>query len=240
MKIYSWNTQKISINDNGKIKTISPFFLVSDDKAYLFENDNYTDLGNLFNIDELKSVASHIEMVVNDIKDITAEKTENLVNISDKVENSIKQLETIEIRLKEIETLKTEYLNMISKAEEFKNSIQQAAEKYLEKLLLFQENTDIKIKNAEFSFNKAKVNITDLMEQAENKVAAKYMNIRLNMDNMYNKYINAVTNKTNECKKYAEISKKWACSPVNIPVENGSYSALHYAALLNNKGAVNG
>lgn len=43
MKLYSWNTQKISINDNGKIKTISPFFLVSDDKAHLFENSSYTD-----------------------------------------------------------------------------------------------------------------------------------------------------------------------------------------------------
>lgn len=239
MKLYSWNTQKISINDNGKIKTISPFFLVSDDKAYLFENSSYTDLGSIFNIDELKAVSSNIEMVTSDIKDIVAEKTDNLINMQESIENALNQLSEIQKSLQEIENLKSEYIKIIQKAEEYKKSIQEETEKYLNQLSLFQKNTDTKIKEAEYSFNKAQVNISDLMEQAENKVAAKYMAVRLNMDNIYNKYINAVSSKTDECRKYAEISKKWACSPVNIPVENGSYSALHYAALINSKGAAN-
>lgn len=239
MKLYSWNTQKISINDNGKIKTISPFFLVSDDKAYLFENSSYTDLGSIFNIEELKAVSSNIEMVTSDIKDIVAEKTDNLVNMQETIENALNQLSEIQKNIQEIENLKAEYIKIINQAEEYKKFIQEETEKYMNQLSLFQENTDTKIKEAEFSFNKAKVNISDLMEQAENKVAAKYMAVRLNMDNIYNKYINAVSAKTDECRKYAEISKKWACSPVNVPVENGSYSALHYAALINNKGAAN-
>lgn len=77
------------------------------------------------------------------------------------------------------------------------------------------------------------------MEQVENKVGAKYMAVRLNMDNIYNKYINAVSSKTDECKKYADLSKKWACSPLNIPVENGLYSALHYAKISSSKGYLN-
>ena len=239
MKLYSWNTQKISINDNGKIKTISPFFLVSDDKAYLFENSSYTDLGSIFNIDELKAVSSNIEMVTSDIKDIVAEKTDNLINMQESIENALNQLSEIQKSLQEIENLKSEYIKIIQKAEEYKKSIQEETEKYLNQLSLFQKNTDTKIKEAEHSFNKARVNISDIMEQAENKVVAKYMAVRLNMDNIYNKYINAVSSKTDECRKYAEISKKWACSPVNIPVENGSYSALHYAALINSKGAAN-
>lgn len=239
MKLYSWNTQKISINDNGKIKTISPFFLVSDDKAYLFENSSYTDLGSIFNIDELKAVSSNIEMVTSDIKDIVAEKTDNLINMQESIENALNQLSEIQKSLQEIENLKSEYIKIIQKAEEYKKSIQEETEKYLNQLSLFQKNTDTKIKEAEYSFNKARVNISDIMEQAENKVVAKYMAVRLNMDNIYNKYINAVSSKTDECRKYAEISKKWACSPVNIPVENGSYSALHYAALINSKGAAN-
>lgn len=239
MKLYSWNTQKISINDNGKIKTISPFFLVSDDKAHLFENSSYTDLGAVFNIDELKAVASNIEMVTNDIKDIVAEKTNNLINLQETVENSINQLEAVQKTIHEIENLKKEYTEIISQAEEYKNTIQKETEKYMEALTAFQKDTDTKIKEAEFAFNKTKVSISDLMEQAENKVASKYMAVRLNMDNIYNKYINAVSAKTDECKKYAEISKKWACAPVNVPVENGSYSALHYAALIKTKGAAN-
>ncbi len=239
MKLYSWNTQKISINDNGKIKTISPFFLVSDDKAHLFENNSYTDLGSVFNIDELKALSSNIEMVTNDIKDIVAEKTNNLINMQETIENTLNQLTAVQNTIQEIENLKNEYVNIINQAEEYKKYIQEETEKYMEMLSLFQKDTDTKIKEAEFSFNKARVNISDLMEQAENKVAAKYIAVRLNMDNIYNKYINAISNKTNESKKYAEISKKWACSPVNVPVENGSYSALHYAALIKNQGAVN-
>lgn len=239
MKLYSWNTQKISINDNGKIKTISPFFLVSDDKAHLFDSSSYTDLGAVFNIDELKIISSNIEMVTNDIKDIIAEKTDNLINMQETIENSLNQLAAVQNTMQEIENLKNEYVKIINKAEEYKKSIQKETEKYMEQLSLFQNDTDNKIKEAEYSFNKAQVNISDLMEQAENKVAAKYMAVRLNMDNIYNKYINAVSAKTDESKKYAEISKKWACSPVNVPVENGSYSALHYAALINSKGATN-
>lgn len=240
MKIYSWNTQKISINDNGKIKTISPFFLVSDDKAHLFENSSYTDLGTVFNIDELKAVASNIEMVTSDIKDIVAEKTNNLISMQETVENAVKQLTEVEKSIQEIENLKNEYVKIINQAEEYKKSIQEETEKYMETLSAFQKDTDSKIKEAEFSFNKAQVNISDLMEQAENKVAAKYMAVRLNMDNIYNKYINAVSNKTDECRKYAEISKKWACAPLNVPVENGCYSALHYASVIKNQVAANG
>lgn len=240
MKLYSWNTQKISINDNGKIKTISPFFLVSDDKAYLFENNSYTDLGAVFNIDELKAVSANVEMVTNDIKDIVAEKTNNLVNMQETIENSLNQLKTVKETMQEIEKLKDEYIQIINQAVNIRNSIKDEADEYMKILSQFQKDTDTKIKEAEFSFNKARVNISDLMEQAENKVAAKYMAVRLNMDNIYNKYINAVSSKTDDCRKYAEISKKWACSPLNVPVENGSYSALHYAATIKNQGTANG
>lgn len=239
MKLYSWNTQKISINDKGKIKTISPFFLVSDDKAHLFENSSYTDLGTIFNIEELKAISLNIESVTNDIKDVVTEKTNNLINMQETLENAVNQLKTVEKSIQEIEQLKNEYIKIINQAEAYKNSIQEETEKYMEKLTAFQKNNDKKIKDTEFAFNKTKVNISDIMEQAENKVAAKYMAVRLNMDNIYNKYINAVSAKTDECKKYAEASKKWACAPVNMPVENGSYSAFHYASLIKSKVAAN-
>ena len=112
--------------------------------------------------------------------------------------------------------------------------------KYAEQLSEFQKSTDEKIKLAETAFNKAQVSISDLMDQAENKVAAKYMAVRLNMENIYNKYTNAAANYTDKCRQYAEISKKWASNPVNSPVENGEYSARHYAALAKNKETVNG
>lgn len=235
MKLYSWNTQKISVNDNGKIKTIAPFFLISDDKAHLFENSNYTDLGNIFNVEELKSISSNIEMVTGDIKDIVSEKTEQLQNAENLLNNASNMVETLKKEIKEIQNLKTEYLEIIHKAREYYNTVKNGTEENMAKLTSFQKNTDEKIKEAEFAFNKANTNISDLMEQAENKTAAKYLALNLKMDSIYNKYINTVINKTDECKKYAEISKKWACNPLNLPVENGKYSALHYSLTYKNK-----
>ena len=135
-------------------------------------------------------------MITNDIKDIVAEKTNNFINMQEAVENAVNQLAAVEKSIQEIENLKNEYIKIINQAEEYKNSIKQETEKYIATLTAFQQDTDTKIKEAKFSFNKAQVNISDLMEQAENKVAAKYMAVRLNMDDIYNQYITAVSAKT--------------------------------------------
>ena len=240
MKIYSWNTQKISINDNGQIKTIAPFFLVSDDKAALFENNNFTEIGSFFNIDEIKQISSDITAVSENINNTINEKTANLLLLQEKVENTFNKIENMIKELDELKSIKDTFLEINKKAEENYNNIKQETAKYIEQLSEFQNNTDEKIKSAETAFNKAKVDISDLMEQAENKVAAKYMAVRLNMENIYNKYINAAANHTDKCRQYAETSKKWATNPVNSPVENGEYSARHYAALAKNKEIVNG
>ncbi len=236
MKLYSWNKQTISINDNGKIKAIAPFFLVSDDKAHLFNSNNYTDLGNIFNIEELKNISSSIEMVTDNIKNKIEEKECHLTNMQKKLDNSLDRLEEMQNKIDELESIKNEYIKIINKADEYLKTVQEETDKYMDKLSLFQKQTDEKIKQANFAFNKANVQISDLIDQAENKTAAKYMTVRLNMDNIYNKYVNAISNKADECRKYAEISKKWATNPINMPVENNEYSAYHYATIIKNKG----
>ena len=40
--------------------------------------------------------------------------------------------------------------------------------------------------------------------------------------------------------KYADICKKWASNPLNIPVEKNLYSARHYALLRSKKEVKNG
>lgn len=237
--MYSWNTQKISINDNGKIKTISPFFLVSDDKAHLFDNGSYTNLGSIFNVEELKAISENIEAVTGDIRDVIASKTEQLINMQEQLDSVLNKLSIMDDKMEELENIKNKYLEMLDKSNEYYNKVSVEMEEYIDKYNIFQKSIDEKIKEAEFSYNKAKVNISDLMEQAENKTAAKYTAFRLKMDNIYNKYINEVINRENECKKYAQTSKKWASNPINLPVEDGKYSARHYALLNKNQGVAN-
>lgn len=240
MKIYSWNSQQISINDNGQIKNISPFFLVSDDKAYLFYSDNYTDLGDIFNIEEIKNISLNIQKLVNNIKNEMVEKINHISQVENKLDNALNEINNLMIDLKQIKAIKIKQEEIKNNIDEKYNMIQTEINKHIEKIENFQKITDEKIKEANFAFNKASVNISDLIDQAENKTVAKYMATRINMDNIYNKYINQIVNKMSECKKYAEISKKWACNPINMPVENTDYSAKHYAVIVKNQAVQNG
>ena len=117
MKIYSWNTQKISINDNGQIKTIAPFFLVSDDKAALFENNNFTEIGSFFNIDEIKQISSDITAVSENINNTIDEKTANLLLLQEKVENTYNKIENMIKELDELKSIKDTFLEINNKAE---------------------------------------------------------------------------------------------------------------------------
>ena len=83
MKIVSWNTQKISINDNGKIKTLSPFFLVSDEYMHLFNSNNFTEVGNIFNIEEMQNISSNMQMIMGDLKDEIINKTQDLFSMQE-------------------------------------------------------------------------------------------------------------------------------------------------------------
>ena len=80
--------------------------------------------------------------------------------------------------------------NIFEKLKEYENKID-------EKEKNIQEN----IKNIEKNISTLSIKTSDMLEQAENKMASKYFNMRLSLE------------------------------PINIPVENNLYSARHYALL---------
>ena len=102
MKIYSWNSQKISINDNGKIKTISPFFMVDENKSHLFQNSNFTEIANIFNIEEMQNISSNMQMIMGDLKDEIINKTQDLFSMQEKLEETILKIKQIDEKIKEI------------------------------------------------------------------------------------------------------------------------------------------
>ena len=102
-----------------------------------------------------------------------------------------------------------------------------------------EQNIQENIKNIEKNINTLSVKTSDILEQAENKMASKYFNMRLSLEKIYEKYMAEIKNNAQICQKYAENSKKWATNPINIPVESNLYSARHYA-LLRKKEVKNG
>ena len=235
MKIYSWNSQKISINDNGKIKTISPFFMVDENKSHLFQNSNFTEIANIFNIEEMQNISSNMQMIMGDLKDEIINKTQNLFSMQEKLEETILKINQIDEKIKAINEVKEKYDKTLENMENIFENLKEYENKIDEKEKNIQEN----IKNIEKNINTLSVKTSDILEQAENKMASKYFNMRLSLEKIYEKYIEEIKNNAQICQKYAENSKKWATNPINIPVENNLYSARHYA-LLRKKEVKNG
>lgn len=235
MKIYSWNSQKISINDNGKIKTLSPFFMVDENKSHLFQNSNFTEIANIFNIEEMQNISSNMQMIMGDLKDEIINKTQDLFSIQEKLEETILKINQIDEKIKEINEVKEKYDKTLENMENIFENLKEYETKIDEKEQNIQEN----IKNIEKNINTLSVKTSDMLEQAENKMASKYFNMRLSLEKIYEKYIAEIKNNAQICQKYAENSKKWATNPINIPVENNLYSARHYA-LLRKKEVKNG
>lgn len=235
MRIYSWNSQKISINDNGKIKTISPFFMVDENKSHLFQNSNFTEIANIFNIEEMQNISSNMQMIMGDLKDEIINKTQDLSSMQEKLEETILKINQIDEKIKEINEVKEKYDKTLEKMENIFENLKEYETKIDEKEKNIQEN----IKNIEKNINTLSVKTSDILEQAENKMASKYFNMRLSLEKIYEKYIAEIKNNAEICQKYAENSKKWATNPINIPVESNLYSARHYA-LLRKKEVKNG
>ena len=235
MKIYSWNSQKISINDNGKIKTISPFFMVDENKSHLFQNSNFTEIANIFNIEEMQNISSNMQMIMGDLKDEIINKTQDLFSMQEKLEETILKINQIDEKIKEINEVKEKYDKTLKNMENIFENLKEYETKIDEKEKNIQEN----IKNIEKNINTLSVKTSDILEQAENKMASKYFNMRLSLEKIYEKYMAEIKNNAQICQKYAENSKKWATNPINIPVENNLYSARHYA-LLRKKEVKNG
>ena len=235
MKIYSWNSQKISINDNGKIKTISPFFMVDENKSHLFQNSNFTEIANIFNIEEMQNISSNMQMIMGDLKDEIINKTQDLFSMQEKLEETILKINQIDEKIKAINEVKEKYDKTLENMENIFEKLKEYENKIDEKEKNIQEN----IKNIEKNINTLSVKTSDILEQAENKMASKYFNMRLSLEKIYEKYMAEIKNNAQICQKYAENSKKWATNPINIPVENNLYSARHYA-LLRKKEVKNG
>lgn len=235
MKIYSWNSQKISINDNGKIKTISPFFMVDENKSHLFQNSNFTEIANIFNIEEMQNISSNMQMIMGDLKDEIINKTQDLFFMQEKLEETILKINQIDEKIKAINEVKEKYDKTLENMENIFENLKEYETKIDEKEQNIQEN----IKNIEKNINTLSVKTSDILEQAENKMASKYFNMRLSLEKIYEKYMAEIKNNAQICQKYAENSKKWATNPINIPVENNLYSARHYA-LLRKKEVKNG
>ena len=76
------------------------------------------------------------------------------------------------------------------------------------------------------------------MTEAVSRIEDTEMRASGKINDMKNEAEQTIAASKSECSASAEKAKRWASNPEGVPVEDGLYSAYHYAKLaeFNNKG----
>lgn len=228
MKIVT-NKKDVSISINKKVKKYNPFIIIDDEDLQTFLNAGYTEVSELINLAELKDISNNISKKI------------------DTFNNSIASIEETQQELKQqVETIN----NNIDVINNYKESINQLLEYIENKATLINEiytkvyNINL---NADKEINTFKSNIDKVIEEETgimnnklsdmlnnaNTIINNYDEINKNIDNniknIKNELSEIISQAKDDINTSVEKCKAWANNPVNIPVEDGLYSAKHYS-----------
>lgn len=230
MKVYISKNSVLKIASSKGVKVFHPFYIVNDeDIEDMSKLNGLEDIGTLFDLQQLNSMSQEINNKIdkfneniNTIKQAET-KTKTLL---DEASGNIHRLnkvaevldytqacidDTIERLITVTEIVEEIDLNGTEEAETFKSVINKESDRILNNLHTisksFKEEITYKLKEMEAFYNTVNLTLDKKIKDFETKVE-RY---------------------DTEMKKMLELSKKWACNPANIPVEDGLFSAKHYA-----------
>lgn len=229
MKLYVLDKHKISFMNNGSVHSYKPFILVSDEDCSMFEKSGYTLIDTIFDVDELRLIAEKIENISKDIDNKLSKSMSEYERLNTEIKSFCDYADNLKTNLSSLDNVK-EYADNFWHNMENKSSLIEEKFKELEKQLYdINENFNefIEIKKAEIN------NFLMLIENAEKDVSERintqYYLMKKEMNDIYNSFHNEADELLKEMRELSDLSRKWAVNPVNVPVEQGKYSARHYA-----------
>lgn len=230
MKLLYCN-EKIKFNLGQKNTEYEKIILCSDEDAPFLINAGYKEVSSMYDVEALKTISDEVNKnissfneKVSSLESLSSSLNETKTNLDDK-------LVTYDNKLNELNDLINSFNDKYSNIETIYN-----------KVISF--NTDFTLKVEEFnnkiiSISKEKIDDADatisLLNNEINKTIQEYVETKDSFTKEIKTLIEQSENNVELSKEYAETSKKWACNPVNVPVENGLYSSLHYSSIQNNK-----
>lgn len=225
-----YTNNKINIMSDNKLKEYNSFILCDDEELELLKQAGFNEVSEIYNIEEMNIISKSIDEKIDYVKNVSSEMNDTISVLN----NKISELENSNLNLSVlVEEYSAKFIDIQNKVEEINrvyNSIVSISEILANKLNNFDEvlleKTNEKIEDFEYSIEKTKNN-------AEYQLS-RYNEYETRLQNILNTAKDYLKELLQETSKYSELSKKWACNPVNIIVEDNLYSSKHYAEISKN------
>lgn len=226
-----YTNNKISVMSDNKLKEFDTFILCDDDNEIeLLKQAGCSEVSEIYNIEEMNIISKSIDEKVDYVKT----KSLTIDNIITTLNTKISELENSNLNLSVlVEEYSSKFIDIQTKLEKINqiySSIVSISETLSNKLENFDdvlmEKTNEKIEEFENSIEKTKDN-------AEYQLS-RYNEYETRLQNILNAGKDFLKELSTESMHYAEMSKKWACNPVNILVDDKNYSSRHYAEINKN------
>lgn len=233
MKLYVLDKHKVSLMNNGKVISYQPFIMVNDEDSSLFEKAGYTLADTIFDVTELREISSKIESISKGIEDKLQLNYSELESLKTDIKSFCDYGDKLKNNLLQIESIK-EY------AEDFHQNIEDNKIEIAERFKELENRLSIKESdfNKEYDLKTADLNnLLSLIEKGEIEISerlkAQYDLMTRKMVDFYSVFKDEAEKFLEEMRVLTDLSRKWAVNPVNVPVEQGKYSARHYALKMN-------
>lgn len=232
MKAFISKTNKLSISVNSGIKDFYPIYLVPDDMAGVISNlPEVEDIGKLFDIDTIKNISSEIDAdlqyvqlmrdAVISIRDNMLKQMNDLAIMQDRILSMINnvnsQQKDIDSRLMETAEISKEVMKVKLNGEEEANKFLTIINKKQDEITKSSEHLSERIRNE-------MRDTVNTIENTKENIEKRFKSAEQSMKNSLNEY-------TEKCNEAVNLAKKWASNPEGVPVDNGLFSAYHYAKL---------
>lgn len=228
MKIVT-NKKDVSISIKGKIKKYSPFIVIQDEDLEYFINAGYTEVSELMNLTEIKELSENINNKVNYFNESITSMESQQKDIQDNIEELQQAVKYINETTLLLDEIKEDITSKYNEIKSIYNKFSKLNLNYIEKINLFNNIID---KATNEQTGKINNMLNDLLTNVNNNID-NYKDININIETIINNakidLNNIILQAQKEINMYVDKCKAWANNPVNIPVEDGLYSAKHYS-----------
>lgn len=229
MKLYVLDKHNVSIMDKGVVRTYKPFIIAQDEDSSLFEKSGYVLIDTLFNINDLREISNKIESIYCDVDKKLLDSMSELEILKTDIKSFCDYGSKLKDNLAKIEEVKLYADNFFQQIDKDKSLIEEKFKELENKLNSKEEdfNKQLDLKEADLN------NLLILIEKAEKEISerikSQYDLMKQEMTDFYNLFKAEADSILQEMKRLSDLSRKWAVNPINVPVEQGKYSARHYA-----------
>lgn len=231
MKLYISTTNTIKRSLNRNIVAYHPFYIIPDEDETFGQLKGMVEVGDMWDIEKIRNEVSYITGV----KELFLGKNKELQGLISQMNVNLK--ETLSFYDKAIKMLE-DANKLLSDAQ----TLSKKTDKKLERVEALSVDRKELVKEVEEAVDGIRTTAVGAVVEIANNALNKYNCLLQDMDTtfksfnqkvnaLHNNIIDKQTESVNACKASETKARQWASESFGTQVEDGKYSALHYATL---------